>query len=91
MVEVEGALLNEKAASRQLGVNYHTLRWRRERDKPLDAPTRPRVGPVMYEGREVSIPDLAKATGIKYSTLLYRLKAGQTVEQATKKKGGKRG
>lgn len=39
-----------------------------------------------YEGKQLTISDLSKLTGLSYELIYSRLRAGDTVEQATRGK-----
>lgn len=39
-----------------------------------------------YQGKQLTITDLSKATGLSYDLIYSRLRAGDTVEQATRGK-----
>jgi lambda repressor-like predicted transcriptional regulator len=76
------------ALSKELGINYETLRGRIKRKKPLDAPINNKAAGISIscDNKEYSsLRELSKETGINYETLLSRKKKGQKLTAPVRK------
>jgi predicted DNA-binding protein YlxM (UPF0122 family) len=85
LVVLNNRLVSVKELGEELGIHADTLRWRISKGCSLEdlsyRPTKNKT--YSYHGQDLTVPQIAELSGVKYATILNRLtKQGMSPEEA---------
>jgi hypothetical protein len=88
-IEHNGRTQSATAWAREIGITYHLLRWRLQhwpKERALTMPKQIKGTRITHNGRTQSLNAWAHEIGITLQGLQARLKRGETVEYALRRK-----